>query len=322
MRVSDYMTTPAISVGPDDRARHVVEMLIRHRISGLPVVDNANRPIGVVTQWHFITADLERQEKRREAWLCIMSGGQGDCDALLSALEQELGPVREFMESAILAVDQETPIDEVASLFAERGVKLAAVVQGERIVGVVTRADLMRAMIGGAIEPSGEPDLPAASQPAPPAPAIAPEPEFAPPAFSAGTLRHLVSAYDSAQAAHRRDAADSARREREARVKELLEANLSDMEWAAVIAEAKAAAARGEPQCVVLRFPAALCNDGGRLVNLPDPEWPTSLRGKPAFFYLRWREELRPLGFKLTARIADFPDGLPGDVEVALVWGR
>ena len=85
---------------------------------------------------------------------------------------------------------------------------------------------------------------------------------------------------------------------------------------------AREAARRGETGVVALTFPAALCVDGGRAINLPDPDWPASLRGKAADFFLRWDKELRPLGFALSARIANFPDGFPGDAELSLVWGR
>jgi hypothetical protein len=82
------------------------------------------------------------------------------------------------------------------------------------------------------------------------------------------------------------------------------------------------AARRGESGVAVLTFPAALGTDGGRAINLPDPDWPASLRGKAADFFLHWDKELRPLGFALSARIVSFPDGFPGDVELSLVWGR
>jgi hypothetical protein len=64
-----------------------------------------------------------------------------------------------------------------------------------------------------------------------------------------------------------------------------------------------------------------VCSDHGRAVNAPDPDWPATLRGLPAQLYLRWKEELRPRGFGLTARVVDFPDGLPGDVGLFLSWG-
>jgi len=72
---------------------------------------------------------------------------------------------------------------------------------------------------------------------------------------------------------------------------------------------------------MLLRFPSQLCSDGGRAVNVPDPEWPSTLRGEAAEIYLRWSHDLKPQGFHLAARVADFPDGMPGDIGLFIVWG-
>ena len=71
----------------------------------------------------------------------------------------------------------------------------------------------------------------------------------------------------------------------------------------------------------MLKFPCKLCTDRGRAVNVPDPSWPATLRGLPAQVFLRWKQELRDRGFRLQARVIDFPDGVPGHVGLFLVWG-
>ena len=72
---------------------------------------------------------------------------------------------------------------------------------------------------------------------------------------------------------------------------------------------------------MLLRFPSALCSDGGRAINVFEPGWPATLSGEPAEIYLRWEHELKPRGFHLTARVLDFPGGLLGDIGLFLVWG-
>jgi len=78
---------------------------------------------------------------------------------------------------------------------------------------------------------------------------------------------------------------------------------------------------RGETEFLLLRFPSQLCSDSGRAINVPDPDWPETLRGEAAEMYLRWERDLRPRGFHLTARVIDYPGGMPGDVGLYLVWG-
>lgn len=72
---------------------------------------------------------------------------------------------------------------------------------------------------------------------------------------------------------------------------------------------------------MLIRFPSQLCRDGGRAINAPDPNWPETLRGESADVFQRWRNELHPQGFKIAAQIINFPDGMPGDAALFLIWG-
>ena len=80
------------------------------------------------------------------------------------------------------------------------------------------------------------------------------------------------------------------------------------------------AAEQGNHQLQVLTFPSSYCSDGGRRINIGDPEWPETLNGfaKKAYdFYLK---ELRPLGYKVSMEIITWPKGMPGDVAMYLKW--
>jgi len=80
------------------------------------------------------------------------------------------------------------------------------------------------------------------------------------------------------------------------------------------------AAERGHHQLQVVTSPSSLCTDRGRSINNADPDWPTTLTGFAKKAYDYYEEELRPLGYKLTAEIVTWPDGLPGDVAMSLKW--
>ncbi|MDQ8700854.1 hypothetical protein [Hyphomicrobium sp. LHD-15] len=80
------------------------------------------------------------------------------------------------------------------------------------------------------------------------------------------------------------------------------------------------AAKQGQHQIQVITFPCSYCSDGGRRINIADPEWPQTLEGfaKRAFEF--FDKELRPLGYKLHAEIISFPGGMPGEVGLFLKW--
>ena len=115
--------------------------------------------------------------------------------------------------------------------------------------------------------------------------------------------------------------AHQAQQLREQRIKELAARRLTDAVWRQMLASARNAATAGLREFMLLRFPSQLCSDGGRAINAPDPHWPETLRGEPADIFRRWRDELQPQGFQIAAQIIDFPDGLPGDAALFLMWG-
>ena len=80
------------------------------------------------------------------------------------------------------------------------------------------------------------------------------------------------------------------------------------------------AAEQGRHQVEVVTFPCTFCTDGGRRINIADPEWPSTLEGFAKTAYQFYLEELRPLGFKMHAEIITFPDGMPGEAALFLKW--
>ena len=80
------------------------------------------------------------------------------------------------------------------------------------------------------------------------------------------------------------------------------------------------AAEQGHHQLQVLTFPSSYCSDGGRRINVGDPEWPETLDGFAKRAYDFYLKELRPLGYKVSMEIVTWPKGMPGDVAMYLKW--
>lgn len=83
----------------------------------------------------------------------------------------------------------------------------------------------------------------------------------------------------------------------------------------------KDAATSGQTSLQVMRFPSDLCTDQGRAINAGRGDWPETLDGRPKQFYEIWKEELQPRGYRLSAEVLDYPDGMPGDIGLILKWG-
>src|SRR6516165_10951697 len=74
------------------------------------------------------------------------------------------------------------------------------------------------------------------------------------------------------------------------------------------------AAEQGEHQILILRFPSVMCSDSGRAINNSLSGWEETLVGVPQQLLQVWHEHLKPLGFRFSAEVLDYPGGMPGDI--------
>jgi CBS domain-containing protein len=144
MKVEDVMTRDVVGVAPSDSLKQAGRLLVEHRISGLPVVDGSGRVVGVLSE-----ADLLPKEVAP-----LPVGG-----ALLSQEEwQKLDAVvvGEAMSSPALTIEQDRPVAAAARMLIEEGVKRLPVVSDGRLVGIVSRHDLIRAFVRTDAEVAGD----------------------------------------------------------------------------------------------------------------------------------------------------------------------
>lgn len=76
----------------------------------------------------------------------------------------------------------------------------------------------------------------------------------------------------------------------------------------------------GERELMLIKFPSVLCEDGGRRINNHLEGWQDTLPGVFRKIYQWWEKELKDGGFTFSARIIDFPNGMPGDVGIFIGW--
>ncbi len=136
----DVMTSPVVTVRPDTPVKEIAQLLLTHHISGVPVVEDS-KVVGIVTE-----ADLlhkERPELPEGGILRLFRRGQ-----LAEAERKAEGLVaRDVMTSPVVTVTEDTPLREVATLLARRQINRVPVVRGDELVGIVSRADVLRALV-------------------------------------------------------------------------------------------------------------------------------------------------------------------------------
>ncbi|MBO0734149.1 MAG: CBS domain-containing protein [Methylocapsa sp.] len=350
MLAKDLMTPQVVTVAPDMVASEIARLMSKHGISGLPVVDADGAPIGMVSEGDLIGRTNFDREGRRDWWLTLFSETPLlSADSIL-ALAKLFAKLRirerrasEIMSAPIVTVSETTEVREIAELLTAHRIKRVPVLRDGKIAGIVSRANLVRAMAAERLECAG--DLrrsnPIANwfekidqrfaqlRPRPDRSAAVPEssassPALRQPGADATEFRKLAAEFESGEA-QRRGAEHSARAKlRSERMKVLIGEHVTEQRWHEMLSAAREAASHGMSEFMLLRFPHELCSDGGRAINAlaDDESWPETLRGEAAEIYLRWKQDLRPHGFRLGARVLEFPGGLPGDIGLFLEWGE
>ncbi len=149
MRAGDVMTRPVISIEKDAPIQRAIRLLLQHRISGLPVVDSAGRLEGIVTEGDFLHRAETGTQRRRPRWVEFLIGP----GKLASEYVQAHGRiVADVMTTNVHAVSEETSLEEVVLLMEKHHVKRLPVVKDEQVVGIISRANLLRALASVASE--------------------------------------------------------------------------------------------------------------------------------------------------------------------------
>ena len=143
MRARDIMTRNVIAVAPDTPIRDVIQVLLDNRISGVPVVEDG-RVVGVISEGDLILR--ERALRPRTGMAYLAQQLFEDHAKLAEEYRKAHGMVAEHvMTREVITCGPGMPVEEIAHLMAERHVKRLPVVEDDRLVGLVSRADVLRA---------------------------------------------------------------------------------------------------------------------------------------------------------------------------------
>ncbi|MGH3013428.1 MAG: CBS domain-containing protein [Gaiellaceae bacterium] len=138
MKLADAMTRNVVTVSPQTPLKEAAELLAQHRISGLPVVDEGT-VVGVLSEADIVVRSTGSRESRSLIREFLSTRDPQPETAAASA--------GEAMSSPAITITPERPVAEAARVMVERGVNRLPVVDGSQLVGIVTRADLVRAFV-------------------------------------------------------------------------------------------------------------------------------------------------------------------------------
>jgi CBS domain-containing protein len=149
MKAHEIMNSGVVAVRPDTLISDVAKTLREHKISAVPVIDEAGSPIGMVSEGDLIGRDQADREARLDWWLTLLAEGEALNPEFLASVHAPDRRARDVMTAPVVTVGEEIEIDAIARLLTAHRIKRVPVLRGGRIVGIVSRADLVRALAEG-----------------------------------------------------------------------------------------------------------------------------------------------------------------------------
>jgi CBS domain-containing protein len=150
MQAKDVMTTQVLTVRPDTPVAEIAKLLLDHHISGVPVVSADGQIRGIVSEGDLMRRADADTERRSSWWLGLF----GQADTLAERYAKSHGHVAaDVMTQDVVTITESTPLSDIATMLEEKRVKRLPVVRDGRIVGIVSRANLLRALASRAAAP-------------------------------------------------------------------------------------------------------------------------------------------------------------------------
>src|SRR5262249_29218597 len=143
MKVADVMTREVVSIAPDAAILEAVRLMLQHKISGLPVIDASGKLQGVVTEGDFLRRVETGTERKRSRLVEFLLGPGRLATDYVQATGRRVG---EVMTPDARTVGEDETLEKVVNLMERYRIKRVPVVRGDKVVGIVTRQNLMRAL--------------------------------------------------------------------------------------------------------------------------------------------------------------------------------
>jgi CBS domain-containing protein len=143
MRVKDVMTPKIISVGADETVVNAARLMLRHQISGLPVIDKEGELVGIVTEGDFLRRGELGTQRRRPKWLEFVLGPGKLAQEYVQASSKK---VEDVMTPDPRTIGEDESLETVVDMMERHRIKRIPVTRGGRVVGIISRANLMHAL--------------------------------------------------------------------------------------------------------------------------------------------------------------------------------
>ncbi len=155
MKARDVMTRDIVSVEPDASILKAARLMLQHRISGLPVVGKSGKLVGIVTEGDFLRRAETGTEHHGPRWIEFLIGPGKLAEEYVHTSGRK---VEEVMTPEVRTIGEDTTLEQAVDLMERHHIKRLPVLRESKLVGIVTRANVMRAMLTRAQRPGAGAD--------------------------------------------------------------------------------------------------------------------------------------------------------------------
>jgi CBS domain-containing protein len=143
MRAHQIMTRPVISVSPESTIVDAANTMLQKHVSGLPVLDATGKLVGIISEGDFIRrSEIGTQRKRGQFLKFILGSGKEAADFV----HEHGRKIAEIMTPDPLTIDEDTDLEKIVELMEKNSVKRLPVMRGDKLVGIVSRSNLLQAV--------------------------------------------------------------------------------------------------------------------------------------------------------------------------------
>ncbi len=146
LTAASIMTRDVVTARPEDSVAKVAKLLSDHEISALPVCDEQGRLLGMLSEGDLMRPFGRENALKRAWWLNLLAEGTDLAPAFVDYVRLDHRMARDLMISPVITAQDDTTVPELADLLARHRIKRVPIVQDGKLVGIVSRADVVRAL--------------------------------------------------------------------------------------------------------------------------------------------------------------------------------
>ena len=146
IRAADIMTRDIATISPSTRVGEIARILAERRVSALPVRDEKGHLVGIVSEGDVLRPLRESLASKRAEWLMALAEGENLSPEFLDYLSADTRAAADIMVRHVITAEEDATLSHIAELMIRYNVKRLPIMRGEMLVGIVARADLVKAL--------------------------------------------------------------------------------------------------------------------------------------------------------------------------------